>query len=171
MSRRCTTRLVCCTRRRLLRQGAPSYPDSLKNGGSRRTKRRFMLRPCSAGTQCLTTGRPFAARIWAPAPVVLLSKAFAPLAVLKLPVLLLPSVARPVAVLEPPVVLSKSANTPAAVLFSPVVLFKSAPAPVAVLLSAVSERSVPAPMAVLRLPVRLLWSEKPTSHSVRRACG
>jgi hypothetical protein len=34
-----------------LRQGAPSYPDSLKSGGSRRTKRRFMLRPCSAGTK------------------------------------------------------------------------------------------------------------------------
>ena len=34
-----------------LRQGTPSCPDSLKVGGSRRTKRRFMLRPCSAGTK------------------------------------------------------------------------------------------------------------------------
>src|SRR6266550_1934888 len=124
MSRRCTTRLVCCTRRRLLRQGAPSYPDSLKNGGSRRTKRRFMLRPCSAGTQCLTTGRPFAARIWAPAPVVLLSKAFAPLAVLKLPVLLLPSVARPVAVLLS-AVSERSVPAPMAVLRLPVRLLWS----------------------------------------------
>ena len=40
------TCLVCCTRRWILRQDAPSYPDSLKDGGSRRTKRRFMLRPC-----------------------------------------------------------------------------------------------------------------------------
>ena len=37
--------------RRLLKQGDPSYPDSLKDGGSRRTKHRFTLRPCSAGTQ------------------------------------------------------------------------------------------------------------------------
>jgi len=49
-------------------------------------------------------------------------------------------------------------------LFSPVVLLKSAPPPVAVLLSAVLENSVPAPIAVLRLPVRLLWSEnQPTA--------
>jgi hypothetical protein len=51
-----------------------------------------------------------------------------------------------------------------AVLKAPVVLLKSAAAPVAVLLSAVLARSVPAPMAVLKLLLALLLSEeKPTA--------
>jgi hypothetical protein len=49
------------------------------------------------------------------------------------------------------IVLLESANAPVAVLEGPVVLLKSAPMPVTVFPSAVLARSVPAPMAVLKL--------------------
>ena len=62
--------------------------------------------------------------------------------------------------LDAPVVLLKRANTPLTMLFAPVVLFKSAPAPVAVL-SAVLEKSVPGPTAVLKLPILLLIEKQP----------
>jgi hypothetical protein len=90
-----------------------------------------------------------------------------------LAVVILAPAEMPSAVLESPLVLKRSAALPIAVLLpsggvvkGPQRLYpywsrrwccsRAPPAPVAVLLSAVLARSVPAPMAVLRLPVRLL---------------
>ena len=57
--------------------------------------------------------------------------------------------------MQSPCSVVKKANTPLAVLFAPVVLFKAPSAPVAVL-----AKSVPAPTAVLKLPILLLLIEK-----------